>query len=315
MRRRLAPLLLAWVLLALPGSAWAQQPKPYLEKKDTYNVFVLGDSLAGGLGAGMTRLTDDDERIVMDGRFKEDSGLARPEFYDWNEALPKILESNEIDIAVILIGTNDVREMREGESRLMFGSPEWITRYGAQVDRLVESVQRAGAAVYWISPPPMAAIEFDQAIAQIAAIQKFRVESKGGKYVDLRPALINPDGSLMVSGPDHLGDVRRLRDRDGVHFMKAGNNRLAQLVLDVIYSDIAAADAASLLVEQPAPDVNVITAQGPPDMRGTAIAPEGPGGRPGPASAAVDTPAKRLFEAGEWPAPVAGRFDDFTFQE
>src|SRR4051812_36770804 len=80
-------LLLAFLsyVILLGAPALAQQ-KPYLPRKDSYNVFVLGDSLAGGLGAGMTRLAQNDPEIVMDGRFKEDSGLARPEFYDWNEA-------------------------------------------------------------------------------------------------------------------------------------------------------------------------------------------------------------------------------------
>ena len=48
-----------------------------------YRILVVGDSLAGGLGAGMARVVQDDPRYEIVNRFNELSGLARPEFYDW----------------------------------------------------------------------------------------------------------------------------------------------------------------------------------------------------------------------------------------
>ena len=60
--------------------------------QETYQLFVFGDSLAAGLFSGMSRMAEGDLRIAIDGRFKDDSGLARPEFYDWAAALPKIQE-------------------------------------------------------------------------------------------------------------------------------------------------------------------------------------------------------------------------------
>src|SRR5690606_25261720 len=68
------------------GEAAQAKRNTYLPAQDSYKVFVLGDSLAGGLFAGMERLTVGDKEIEVGGRFKEDSGIARPEFYDWNDA-------------------------------------------------------------------------------------------------------------------------------------------------------------------------------------------------------------------------------------
>jgi hypothetical protein len=81
------------------------------EAQDTYQIFVFGDSLAAGLFSGMNRVAEGDLRIAIDGRFKDDSGLARPEFYDWAAALPKIQDRRKMDIAVILIGSNDGQDI------------------------------------------------------------------------------------------------------------------------------------------------------------------------------------------------------------
>ena len=80
---------------SLQASAQQNGP-PYLDSKESYQIFVLGDSLAAGLWSGMTRAAAGDDRLAIDGRYKEDSGLARPDYYDWNDALPKILERNSM---------------------------------------------------------------------------------------------------------------------------------------------------------------------------------------------------------------------------
>ena len=199
---------------------------------------MLGDSLAGGLYAGMQRLTIGDKEVKVGGRFKEDSGIARPEFYDWNDAIPKILESNKVDIAVILIGTNDAQPMTDGVERLEFGTPQWTALYSREIDRLINTAKQGGAAVYMVSLPPMQAPSYNASITEIAAIQKRQAEAASIKYIDVRPQLTDPDGKMMVRGPDDTGDMRKLRDNDGIRFMKVGNNKLAKMVLDVLRTDI-----------------------------------------------------------------------------
>src|SRR5947209_1059896 len=82
-------LLALALFLAAALHASAQQSgaaQPYLQSKESYQIFVLGDSLAAGLWSGMNRLAQGDDRLAIDGRYKEDSGLARPDYYDWNNA-------------------------------------------------------------------------------------------------------------------------------------------------------------------------------------------------------------------------------------
>jgi uncharacterized protein len=305
----------------------------YLPAQESYDVFVLGDSLAGGLYAGMERLTIGNKEIIVGGRFKEDSGIARPEFYDWNEAIPKILESNKVDIAVILIGTNDAQPMTDGVERLEFGTPAWTALYSREVDRLINTAKQGGAAVYLVSLPPMQAPSYNASITEIAAIQKRQAEAASIKYVDVRAQLTDADGKMMIRGPDDTGDMRKIRDNDGIHFMKVGNNKLARMILDVIEADIANARSTNPVAEAVVAPIiedttgkidngqlspEPLTAEGAVEAGNLAVAETGKNDlslkgaitQPPP-----ENPAARFFRTGESQPPVAGRFDDFSYTE
>jgi hypothetical protein len=339
-------LVLALLVVLAAVSPLQAQPKPYLPTKDDYQVFVIGDSLAAGLWSGLTRAADQESRLSINGRYKEDSGLTRPEYYDWNAALPRILESNTIDIAVVMIGTNDGQDMRDGDMRYVFGTPEWSARYAAQIDRLIKTLTEAGAAVYWVELPPMAAEQYDAEIKTIAAIQSERAKAAGVKVVATRAAFSLENGGYTDKGFDAEGEFVRLRARDGVHFLKAGNTKLASIVFDAIradldhpegqgesagaspqqpeaagpafgQSDAGGGDTVMYMEpepEQPAPPAAEVSKS---DYAGAKI-PTVPTNRTMAELAKSTHPgstAQRLFTLGEAPPAQPGRFDDFRMPQ
>jgi uncharacterized protein len=100
---------------------FAQQPAQETQRR----VLVIGDGLAGGLGAGLSRMAEADGAFEVVNRFQEASGLARPEVYDWSVYLPNIMQGKGFTDVVILIGTNDRQEIRSSNFRYAFNSPEW----------------------------------------------------------------------------------------------------------------------------------------------------------------------------------------------
>lgn len=340
-------LLFAMLVLAAAPPLQAQ-PKPYLPVKDEYQVFVIGDSLAAGLWSGLTRAADQDSRLSINGRYKEDSGLTRPEYYDWNAALPKILESNTIDIAVVMIGTNDGQDIHDGEMRYVFGTPEWSAHYAAQIDRLIKTLTEAGAAVYWVELPPMAAAQYDAEIKTIAAIQAERAKAAGIKVISTRPPFSLENGGYTDKGFDADGEFVRLRARDGVHFLKSGNTKLGSLVFEAMRADLDHPEGQG--------ENAALSSQQQPEAAGPAFGQSDAGGgdtvmymEPEPAqptpppstetsksdyagpklavvptnrtmaelakSANPGSAAQRLFTLGEAPPPQPGRFDDFRITQ
>jgi len=332
MIRRAFILVLAVLALALPASAQQgkqdKQDQPYFASKDLYEIFVLGDSLAAGLWSGVSRMIDGDMRISLNGRYKEDSGLSRPEYYDWNGALPKILSSNKIDIAIVMIGSNDAQPIRDGQMRYAFDTKEWREAYVKQVDKLMASLKAAGAAVYWMEMPPMEAPKYDDAMKAISAIHAERAKAAGIRFVETR-AVLSENGKYSESGFDDTGEFVKLRSKDGVHFLKEGNNKLASLVMAAINKDIEVAVAAAPVTPPPTEGQ---TGQPSAALPKADTAETGPGQLPqaksdyagelpvptDPAMAQLakttvpGTDASRLFSRGEAIAPRPGRFDDFT---
>ena len=203
-------------------------------EEKSLNILVVGDALAGGMGAGMTRMAETQPGITILNRFKENSGLVRSEVYDWPDAITKIVAAKPVEAVVVLVGLNDRQEIRDGNVRHVFRAPEWVTRYEARIDRLLDAASSNKARVFWVSMPPMADAVFDGDMKYLSDLQRQRVVAKGGDYLDIRPAFSAPDGSYSDRGPDDTGAERKLRARDGITFMRQGNNRLGQVVLNAV---------------------------------------------------------------------------------
>lgn len=322
------------------GSSAGQDAVSETDDDAVTRILVIGDGLAGGLGAGLMRVGEADGRYEVVNRYNEESGLARPEVYDWAVSLPKILESSEYDVVVALIGVNDRQMIRDGNVRYAFGSPDWLTSYTRQVDRLLDALKVSRARVYWVSVPPMQDPEHDAAMRQISGIQKERAEARGAVFVDIRSFLQKPDGSYLDTGPDDTGVVRRLRGRDGISFYKSGNNLMGQKVLEAIETRKAPVMATTgpspisqQRITQPLRPARVVPVFGQTAFAGgdVTVRPEnvtvstalvlsadGDGLKPSEAMSMLrgiaqpGSAAERLFTDGASGSAPAGRADDFS---
>jgi hypothetical protein len=231
-----------------------------------------------------------------------------------------------------MLGSNDAQPIRDGAMRYAFDTQEWRAAYIKQVDELMASLKAAGAAVYWMEMPPMQADKYDESMKAIAAIHKERAMAAGIRFVETRAAL-QDNGKYSDSGFDDTGEFVRLRSRDGVHFIKEGNNRLASLVMAAINKDIEAAVAAAPPPAattdsqsmpgfgQPSADLPEATpdlaapsqsSQTKSDYAGALPSPNDPTMAQLARSTMPGTDASRLFRRGEAVTARPGRFDDFT---
>jgi hypothetical protein len=301
---------------------------------DTYRILVIGDALAGGLGAGLSRMAEPEPRFEIVNRFQETSGIARPEIYDWPASLPKIMEGKEFDAVVVLMGAYDRQAIREGDFRLVFNTPEWKAAYEVKIDELLDVLNAAGLKVFWVAIPPMGDAKYEADMKLVAALQKQEVLSKGQVYVDLRSAFLTPDGEYTDKGPDETGEVQRLRSRDGIAFLRLGNNRFGQLLLAEIKRVIGAGQidttpTSAPKVDLPSPAVAAVPLFGQDSGDGTSFTFQPDAKRISemarvvageivvPAISRADivpgSEAEKLFILGQAQPAPAGRFDDFSY--
>ena len=287
-------------------------------------VLVIGDAMAGGLGAGMARVAAGEGNVQVINRFNESSAITRPDIYDWAAAIPKIMDGKEFNAVVVLIGLNDRQDIRSDSGRLKFNTPEWIAAYLANTDAIAAALAAQNVKVFWLGEPPMGDAAYDADMKAVTALQKARVVAKGLTFIDTRPQLSNPDGSYMEFGPDDTGEVKKLRQRDGVTFLKQGNSKFGQIILAAIKSggvtapavvtvipDIVAAVVPVTGGEIPGPVFGQQDANGADVLHDSATMTAMVDGGTQPSVAAVEL--NRLFTVGEASVAPAGRFDDFSY--
>lgn len=329
-------------LLFAASSAYAQQEAPIMGSQsspieqdapavdETYRILVIGDSLAGGLGAGLSRVVDGNDQFEVANRFQEVSGVARPEVYDWSETLPKLMADKAFNAVVVLIGSNDRQEIRRDNFRFAFNNADWIKAYQQQTDRILSVLNGSGVKIFWIALPPMGDVRYDADMQTIAELQRQRAEAGGAIYIDLRKAFVDADGNYAARGEDDTGSVRNLRDSDGIAFTKAGNTKFGALVLEEIKRRIEGKTDLPMTTLSDPPLVVAPDAAGPifgdGSQQGQAMAARVPVRQTGRVAASTPvltgTPigagdlipgsaAEQLYVQGIMAPAPAGRFDDF----
>jgi hypothetical protein len=230
---------------------------------DRYHLHVFGDYLAAGLASGLEAAFDKDGAVKIINSTKSSAGLARPDRTDWPADVEELAKTQPIHIAVLMMGMNDVRNIRAGDGIARWGTDEWRDAYAAEVDKLIKALAARNIAVYWVGNPVMASAKTSEAMASINDVLRERSYISGTKYIDTWSGFTDQLGGFASYGPDLTGQNKRLRGSDGVGFTFAGNRKLANYVEVILRRDLAAArnernislagdeDEQSRLVPQP----------------------------------------------------------------
>jgi uncharacterized protein len=328
----------------LPLPSWpsadpslAQEQGRTAPPSNGYNVFIIGDALAGGLWAGTTRVGYRYPDFAITGRFKEGSGLARPDIYDWASAVPKILERHQVDLAIVLIGTNDGQDIRSDNGRLTFGSSQWATAYQAKVDEIVRAFTEHGVTVYWVGLPPMRSANHEEAVTTIADLQRERVLANGAKYIDVRPQFANPTAAMPKTASASTAARPVCGRWTASSSSRPATTSCRLMVFDAISADLGLGSPGAVVAEggdgfagealANLPVFGSELADGSTRIFSASDLPVQLAGEDQVQGArldfdqAADTPAApgsaaaALFDSGSWPTPKPGRIDDFSWPQ
>lgn len=296
----------------------------------TFFVAVMGDSIGQLLAQGLTeRLSDRPEvGVLRDAR--EDSGLVRDDFYDWTKAAHDLIASGQkINVAVMLIGSNDHQPLRDASGSYDPDTPKWQELYAARVEAVSAVFRDAKIPLLWVGLPIMKSDRFSAEMASFNDIYREHAGKNGATFIDIWEAFGDDRGQFSPYGPDVNGQVVRLRALDGIHFTKAGAVKLASFVepniRQILDSGTPQGDAALAKIETTtpeganAPGNAAVTPVKPPigpvlPLTGPVLA---PGGQLSTPAADQKGEAQNLIEqtlaSGKPVAAKPGRADDFSW--
>lgn len=246
---------LAVLIVALaPHAVFAQQtpvmsfrsksfifPFPQTEH---YNLHVLGDGLAEGLTGGLQQAFEKDGTIKIIGSARGNMSLSRPDRNDWATEIDELIKTQPMNIAVIMVGLNDARNIRLPDGKVArWNTEEWRVAYGKEVDKLIKVLKERNVAVYWVGLPVMAESQTNEAMGIINDVVREHAYISGAKFVDTWNGFADQNGNYATYGPDLTGQNQRLREADGVSFTARGNRKLANYVEIILRRDLNEARA------------------------------------------------------------------------
>jgi hypothetical protein len=290
-------------------------------------VLVVGDFLANGLGDGLQDAFSTSPGVTIQTRGNIASGLVRPDYYDWQAQLPKMLDALKPAIVVVTLGANDRQQMIAPGLNENFGSDIWYLAYEERVQAFAKLVTGRHIPLLWVGLPPFGSDDMTADVVKLNQLYQSQVESVGGEFVDLWGGFTDDDGKFIVTGSDINGQQVRLRTADGVNMTDAGRRKMAfyaekpirRLLGDQASPDIVRLDTNAAVDPTALPHAESIEPSArtlpislvDPDLDGGAAL---LGGSPPPAAAAP-SPRDLLVEKGELAPAPAGRIDDYRLPE
>jgi uncharacterized protein len=204
-----------------------------------------------------------------------------------------------------------------------FHTDEWAELYAKRIDDMIAVLKAKGVPVIWVGLPAVRGPRSTGEMSYLDDLYHARADRAGIVYVDVWDGFVDENGRYAVQGPDFEGQTRRLRSGDGVHFSKAGAEKLAHYVEHelarvmanpvvpvALPSPEATAPAATATPGAPRPSIGPVL---PLVATGTGEGGDllGAGVRPSPAS--PDPTAASVLVRGEALAAPAGRADNFAW--
>jgi hypothetical protein len=201
-----------------------------------------------------------------------------------------------------------------------FRSQSWRQLYTKRVDDMIAVLKGNGVPVLWAGIPPIRGPRSRDDLTFLNDIYRASAQNAGIPYVDMWDGFTDENGKFSIRGPDHIGQIRRLRSPDGVYFTSAGARKLGHYVEREL-ERVIAARATALAHGGAEPRQQGPLRSGGPEAR-PAAGPVIPltslntsaerlaGSRSG-AESSPNALERRVFVSGKTLPAVSGRADDF----
>lgn len=282
-------------------------------------VLVLGDALGAQLAQGLAdSYVKDRANPAVIARTEDDLGLLPPAQgggADLLARLPDAVSAAKAGATLIVLGSADLRPIRDGDQMVEPLTDRWTELYGRRLDEVFTVLRQKAPGVVIVGLAPVASAETSAQYEKLNDVLRTHAARAGLTFAPVWDGFVDEEGKFAPFGAAVDGQRRRLRLNDGVRFTKAGARKLAFF---------AEKDITRLLAEPKADAPGLVGPGGRPVLsltdgpRGAAMLSGGAGpAQVIPAAASPAAPlageAARVLRDGAPLAAVPGRADDYSW--
>lgn len=188
--------------------------------EEPLRVLVAGDSTAKSLGESLAGTTADRPELQVDIQGEISTGLARFDYFNWGVRLAQLLEENDPEVVLFMVGANDGQSIIDGDGTIVaqFDDPDWADHYRRRVAGIMDLVEGGPRRLIWVGEPDVGAANVQRAVRignQLAEEEAAR--RPWVTYFDVASIVAGEDGGYaeFITLPD--GSTARCYASDGVH--------------------------------------------------------------------------------------------------
>ncbi len=202
---------------------------------DPLRLWVAGDSMTEVAGGAVIDLAEATGVIEGHHDFRYSSGITRPDYYDWYAAASAAISRRRPEVVVVMFGANDAQGIVTGTGPEPFGTEAWIAEYRARVAAMMDLLAADGRVLYWVGQPIMRSGSFASRMATLDRVYEDEAAGRDRvQYVDSWALFSDTSGAYSAYLPAADGSPVLMRQGDGIHLTRAGGERLARVVMDLV---------------------------------------------------------------------------------
>jgi len=200
-----------------------------------YNFILAGDSfILEGFGPALEKELILYKNTTVHRKGLYSTGLSRPDYFNWNEEMKKLVDLYNPNVAVVVFGLNDAQDQRTLDKKIIhYGTEEWNIEYGKRVDEILDILTENKISVYWIGLPNARSQSFSDKMAKLDLIFKAECQKYSDcVYFSTWELLLDSNGKYSDFLPDETGKMQPVRRTDGIHPKAYGTEILVRALIN-----------------------------------------------------------------------------------
>ncbi|HWC67464.1 MAG TPA: DUF459 domain-containing protein [Acidimicrobiales bacterium] len=205
-------------------------------------IYLAGDSLAQGWGSVLQGQLAESDVYDVEERVRSSTGLTRPDYFNWPDALQDDVESYQPQVVVVTFGGNDGQPLKDDDGDYHdVGDPEWAEVYGARTGAVMDYLGANGRKLIWVGVPNAKSESLNQRMEIIRGVAMAEAEKRPNvTYVDSWALFRGANGGYAEYIVDQDGVAKPMRANDGYHMSFTGYERWARAIKAEIDNQLVA---------------------------------------------------------------------------